>query len=269
MKLRTILTSAALALCLSVSANAKNATTVDIHYNDWAMPISGYLENGTTYVPLRRFFDLLGGSWITWDNTARSATVQGNASGTFYVDSRQAWYDGQSRTLTGASYLNNGTMYVPLRGISELLGCGISYDGKAGRVALTKETQTAPPVDQASLYWLSRIIHAESGAEPYQGKLAVGNVILNRVKSEQFPDNIYDVIFDRQNGVQFTPTANGMIYKEPSAESIRAAKACLSGVNVVDDCLYFFNPKTATKASWIIQNCDFYTSIGNHDFYTR
>ncbi len=268
MKLRTLITSAALTLSLSLSANAAAATEVTVHYNDWTMPIQGQLENGTTYVPLRRFFDLLGGSWITWDSQARSATIQGNVSGTFYSNSRQAWYDGQRRTLTGESYLSDGTLYVPLRGISELLDCDITYDAPQARVRLTADKQE-DTVDPDSIYWLSRIIHAESGGEPYEGKLAVGNVILNRVKSEQFPNSIYNVIFDRKHGVQFTPVANGTIYKTPSAESIQAAKDCLAGVNVVEDCLYFFNPQTATKASWIIKNCDFYASIGNHDFYSK
>ncbi len=267
MKLRTLIITAALTLCLSVSVGAKEATLVDVHYNDWAMPISGYLENGTTYVPVRRFFDLLGGSWVTWDNASRSATVHGNASGTFYQNSRQAELDGRSRTLTGTSYLSGGTLYVPLRGISEMLDCDISYDGKAKRVSLSKEKSSSAAVRQEDVYWLSRIIHAESGGEPYQGKLAVGNVILNRVADQQFPDSIYEVIFDRKYGVQFTPVANGTIYNTPSAESIRAAQACLAGTKVVEDCLYFFNPQTATKVSWIVENRKFYTSIGGHDFY--
>ena len=87
------------------------------------------------------------------------------------------------------------------------------------------------------------------------------------MKSPDFPSSIYGVIFDRKNGVQFTPVANGTIYNTPSAESIRAAKECLSGTSVVGSCLYFFNPKTATKADWIIRNCSYYASIGNHDFY--
>ncbi len=265
MKLRTLITTAALTLCLSISASAKDVTPVAVHYNDWDMPITGYLENGTTYVPLRRFFDLLGGSWVTWDNTERSATVRGNASGTFYLNSRKAEFAGQSRTLTGISYLSGGSMYVPLRGISELLDCDIAYDGKARRVTLS--TRGTEAVDENALYWLSSIIHAESGGESYEGKLAVGNVILNRVEDEAFPDSIYGVIFDRKYGVQFTPVANGTIYNTPSEESIRAAKECLTGRRVVGDCLYFFNPKTATNASWIVQNRDYYRTIGNHDFY--
>lgn len=274
MKSRILITALALTLCLSClgSASAGSAKDVDIFYNDWDMPVSGYLQNGTTYVPLRQFFTLLGGSWVTWNSAERSATVHGNASATFYSDSSLAWFDGSRQRLTGTSYIDRGTLYVPLRGIAEMLDCGIHYSRAMGRVTLTTDPNADTPagtVDSDSLYWLSRIIEAESGAEPYRGKLAVGNVILNRVESRDFPNSIYGVVFDRKNGVQFTPVANGTIYNTPSAESIRAAQACLTGTKVVDDCLYFFNPKTATKASWIIKNCTYYASIGNHDFYAK
>ena len=265
MKKRLLTATLTVALALASFCRVNAASTVDIHYNDWGMPVTGYLKDGTTYVPIRQFFNLLGGSWVTWDEADRSATVKGNASATFYLDSQTAWYNGTKQTLTGRSYAIDGTMHVPLRGLAGVLDCDISYSEALRRVTLSTNESPEPDID--SVYWLSRIIEAESGAEPYKGKLAVGNVILNRVKSPDFPNSIYGVIFDRKNGVQFTPVANGTIYNTPSAESIRAAKECLSGTSVVGSCLYFFNPKTATKADWIIRNCSYYASIGNHDFY--
>lgn len=265
MKLRVMIAALAVTAGLAAGSHAHAATAVDVHYNDWDMPVTGHLIDGTTYVPLRHFFNQLGGSWVTWNNETRSATVKGNASATFYLDSRTAWYNGTAQTLTGQSYAVNGTMYVPLRGLAGVLNCDISYSGPQQRVTLSTPKNTVEHDD--AVFWLSRIIEAESGAEPYKGKLAVGNVILNRVKSADFPNSIYGVIFDRKNGVQFTPVANGTIYNTPSAESIRAAKDCLAGTSAAGNCLYFFNPKTATKADWIIRNCTYFASIGNHDFY--
>lgn len=273
MKKRFLTAALTVALSLSAFGSANAATTVDVHYNDWDMPVTGYLKNGTTYVPIRQFFQLLGDSWVTWNASELSANVHGKANAAFYLGSRTAWIDSEKHLLPGRSYSQNGTFYVPLRGISEALDCEISYDSTLHRVTLTTEDhkQSEPSTGSSayndSVYWLSRIIEAESGAEPYRGKLAVGNVILNRVDSDDFPNSIYSVIFDRKNGTQFTPVANGTIYNTPSAESIRAAKECLAGTRVVGNCLYFFNPKTATKASWIIKNCKYYTSIGGHDFY--
>ena len=98
------------------------------------------------------------------------------------------------------------------------------------------------------------------------GKIAVGNVVLNRMRSGQFPNTIYGVIFDKKYGVQFAPTANGAIYKTPNADSIIAAKMCLEGYSLSSDILYFFNPKYAS-GSWITQNREYAFTIGNHVFY--
>ena len=114
---------------------------------------------------------------------------------------------------------------------------------------------------------MSRIIYAEAGAEPFLGQLAVGNVVLNRTRSEKFPDTIYGVIFDRKYGVQFTPTENGRIYCVPSEESILAAKACLEGYTVSDRILYFIYEEIATSF-WVPNNCTFVMGIGCHDFYS-
>lgn len=272
MKKRILTAALTVALSLTTVCSAKAATTIDVHYNNWDMPITGYLKDGTTYVPIRQFFQLLGGSWVTWNSAELSANVRGNANAAFYLGSRTAWIDSEKHQLPGRSYSQDGTFYVPLRGIAEALDCGVSYNSALQRVTLTTQSTgsqetTGSSAYKDSVYWLARIIQAESGAEPYRGKLAVGNVILNRVASTDFPNSIYGVIFDRKNGVQFTPVANGTIYNTPSAESIRAAEECLAGTRVVGNCLYFFNPKTATKASWIVQNCRYYTSIGDHDFY--
>lgn len=112
------------------------------------------------------------------------------------------------------------------------------------------------------VYMLAQIIYAEAKGEPYNGKIAVGNVILNRVKSEQFPDTIRGVIF--QNG-QFSPVSDGSIYNQPNETSLRAAKEVLNGKKVVgSDALYFYNPRTATDG-WIFSRPTI-TQIGNHRF---
>ena len=154
---------------------------------------------------------------------------------------------------------------------------GLAVDGIAG-----KQTQTAlnknnavsrgtsisrTSLIQDDLYWLARIIEAEAGAEPYKGKVAVGNVILNRVKSTEFPNTVYNVIFEYYQGIpQFSPVAEGTIYNTPSQESIQAAKDAASGSKPVGDATYFFNPDKAA-GSWIVKNKTYVTKIGGHSFY--
>lgn len=118
-----------------------------------------------------------------------------------------------------------------------------------------------------SLYWLSRIISAESKGESLYGKIAVGNVVLNRVREPDYPNTIYDVIFDDSSGVQFSPVANGTIENEPDDDSIAAAKLCLEGVSVSKNILYFLNPDVADNF-WIVNNRTYVTTIGNHEFYS-
>lgn len=117
------------------------------------------------------------------------------------------------------------------------------------------------------LYWLSRIIQAEAGAEPYKGKVAVGSVILNRVNSKEFPNTIYNVIFEYYGNIpQFSPVQDGTIYNTPSQDSINAAKDAINGVRPVGNSTYFFNPDKA-KGSWIVKSKTYVTRIGGHVFY--
>ena len=113
---------------------------------------------------------------------------------------------------------------------------------------------------------MSRVISAESRGEPLLGKLAVGTVVLNRVASEEFPDTIYDVIFDRKWGVQFAPVANGTIYDDPTEESVLAARLVLDGARAAGDSLYFLAPDL-TNNHWIMENQTHVTTIGCHWFY--
>jgi N-acetylmuramoyl-L-alanine amidase len=117
------------------------------------------------------------------------------------------------------------------------------------------------------IYWLARIIQAEAGGEPYQGKVAVGNVILNRVNSKEFPNTIYNVIFEYYGSIpQFSPVADGTIYNTPSQESINAAKDAINGIRPVGNSTYFFNPNKAA-GTWIVKNKTYVSRIGGHVFY--
>ncbi len=117
------------------------------------------------------------------------------------------------------------------------------------------------------IYWLSRIINSEAQGESYEGKVAVGNVIINRVNSPKFPNTIKGVVFDKQNGyTQFSPVIDGTIYNNPDAYSIKAAKDVLNGSRPVGDALYFLNPRKSTNF-WIVENREHIKTIGLHDFY--
>ena len=98
------------------------------------------------------------------------------------------------------------------------------------------------------------------------GQIAVGNVVLNRVASEEFPDSIPAVIFDRKHDVQFTPVANGTVFLTPTAQSVEAARRTLNGENTVGEALYFYAP-ALSQGVWINANRTYLMTIGCHRFY--
>lgn len=110
-----------------------------------------------------------------------------------------------------------------------------------------------PPQTDVNLYWLSRAVEAEAGGEPNAVKLAVANVILNRVHSSLYPDTVKGVIFQRVNGVYaFTSVQNGWIYHQPSAASTAAAREALYGHrNIVPLALVFYNNKQTSASNWV------------------
>ncbi len=120
--------------------------------------------------------------------------------------------------------------------------------------------------DYEDLYWLSRIISAEAKGESFTGQIGVGTVVLNRVKSGQFPNTVKGVVFDKKYGTQFTPVANGSIYSTPTESAVVAAKMCLDGYTLSGSVLYFLNPRISTS-SWIQNNRKYAFRVGNHDFY--
>ncbi|MDQ1145676.1 N-acetylmuramoyl-L-alanine amidase [Bacillus sp. SORGH_AS 510] len=109
---------------------------------------------------------------------------------------------------------------------------------------------------------LARLVRAEAEIEPYQGKVAVACVVLNRVESDKFPNTIKDVIY--QKG-QFQPVSNGEINKPADKDSINAVQEALKEKrNVAAGSLFFYNPAIATSR-WLDSRTTTLV-IGHHVF---
>ena len=224
-----------------------------------------------TYVPLRSFSELVGADSISWNARTATATVtKGSttvsvADGYYYIVASDRYF------YTVEPILNiSDRLFVPIRPLAKAFCLDLTWDGASRTVALTSTGKTLASAsefyDSDDLYWLSRIISAESAGESLYGQIAVGNVVLNRVAHRQFPNSIYGVIFDRVGGVQFTPVAIGTIYRAPTVSSVIAAKICLEGYSISSEILFFMNPRISTS-NWISKNRPFAFRIGNHDFY--
>lgn len=251
-----------LTMCLPVCAD-----TLTVN----GQSLDSYIENGITYTSVREFAELYEGYSVGWDNKAKIAIVKGSGLEA-YVYQGQPYTVANGRVLVrdGINRNKGGRVYAPVTELAEMLSAKVDWNPQTRSVTVTGGGQAIASADSfyssEDLYWLSRIISAESRGESFMGKCGVGNVVLNRAASSQFPDTVKEVVFDTKFGVQFSPISNGSIYNDPTADSVMAAKAVLDGFKKVDSALYFLNPRTATN-SWIINNRRFCTRIGNHDFY--
>lgn len=108
---------------------------------------------------------------------------------------------------------------------------------------------------------MANAVYGESRGEPYEGQVAVAAVILNRMKSQSFPNTISGVIF--QPGA-FTAVADGQIWLTPNAKAREAVEDAINGMDPSGGCLYYFNPETATS-KWIWTRTQIKT-IGKHIF---
>lgn len=139
---------------------------------------------------------------------------------------------------------------------------GLTADGVAGMKTLealgisTKKTTANNNVNL-----LARAISGEARGESYEGQVAVGAVILNRVNSSKFPNTLAGVIY--QSGA-FDSVKDGQINMEPTSTALKAAQDALSGWDPTGGCIYFFNPSTSTS-KWIWSR-PIVRTIGKHCF---
>lgn len=117
---------------------------------------------------------------------------------------------------------------------------------------------------EEDLFLLASIIHGEARGEPYEGQVAVGAVVLNRVASEDFPNTIAEVIYQRG---AFDAVADSQFYLTPNETALQAAQDALNGWDPTNGALYYWNPATATSR-WI-WSIPITTSIGRHVFGTK
>jgi spore germination cell wall hydrolase CwlJ-like protein len=165
-----------------------------------------------------------------------------------------------------APFVRNGKTYVPIQFITENFDMTAKWFEHSFTLHLIKEGYEVPlalryqrPYTDVDLIWLARIIQVETPSGSQYKKMAVANVVLNRVKSPRFPNTIKEVIFSPN---QFPPaTRESFLTLEPSKESFIAAKRALEGNNPIEGCLFFNNRPFAGKKD------DFYKKIEGDYFY--
>lgn len=276
-----------LTVCLLAGTALANEKQSSIEYTEIPLYVGGTnVGNGmkieaTTYVGIRAFCDLVSDKTaeISWNGETQTVTV--NTNGLHLTATAGGNIVANDTTIVPVRQIINlnGTVIVPIRDIAGVFDVEVLWNNANWSIDLDLTNLRYGPSDDViigsgssisytedDLYWLSRIISAEAKNQPIEGMIGVGNVILNRVASSDFPNTIYDVIFDDQYGVQFSPTSNGTIYDTPTDKAIEAALMCFEGQNTVGESLYFLNPSVSDD-SWFRNNLTFVTTIQDHDFY--
>ncbi len=145
---------------------------------------------------------------------------------------------------------------------------GLTVDGIAGPATLkamginsSSGTSNSSTSNSSNVNLLSRLIYGEARGEPYSGQVAVGAVVMNRVKSSSFPNTISGVIY--QSGA-FDAVSDGQINLNPDSTAKKAAQDALNGWDPSYGAIYYFNPSTATN-KWIWSRPATVT-IGRHRF---
>ena len=267
--LSLLLTAITISIPMAIYTPVRAAASPAVYADGWEYPGIVTLREGRAYVSLREFATYMDNAVVTWQEEEMWSIAKTDAlevyaweNGSYLVaNGRYLW-------CPGKTYTENGIMMVPLTALARAFGFDHTWENNTVYLERHKGAIEAGETyyDADEVWWLAKIIHAEAQGEPFRGKIAVGEVILNRVASDEFPDTIYSVIFDDEHGVQFTPTVNGAIDAEPGIDSIIAAKLVLDGARVGKELLYFLNPAIAQNF-WIPQNRIYCMTIGSHDFY--
>ena len=148
---------------------------------------------------------------------------------------------------------------------------GLQVDGIAGKKTLeamgifnssnSSNSNSSVSTNSNDLNLLARVIYGEARGEPYTGQVAIGAVVLNRVRNSSFPNTIAGVVY--QSGA-FDAVSDGQINLTPNSTAKKAAQDALNGWDPTYGAIYYFNPKTATN-KWIWSR-PMTVTIGNHRF---
>lgn len=142
---------------------------------------------------------------------------------------------------------------------------GLTVDGIAGAKTLAamgiSSSGSTSSYSASDVNLLAKLIYGEARGESYVGQVAVGAVVMNRIRSSSFPNTMAGVIYQ---SYAFTAVADGQINLTPDANAKKAAQDAMNGWDPTYGAIYYYNPRTATS-QWIFSRKTTVT-IGNHVF---
>lgn len=267
-----------LALCLlcpglAAAADGGVAQSVPV-YIDGLLSARAYVSGQAVFLPPEAVCAAarLSMSWSE-DNGTLTLSVPG-AVLTGHKDDGYFEADGRYIYAPDGWLVKGDVLYLPSDAVERLFGVKINVSEKRDRLELSTDKLAVISgganyyelnYDAELLYWLPQIINAEAKFEPLAGQIGVGNVVMNRLRSPDFPDTIFEVIYDTEHTVQFEPISTGGIFQEPTEQATIAAYLCLEGYSTVGGSLYFVNPEFGS--GWFDSSLELVETIGHHNFY--
>lgn len=177
---------------------------------------------------------------------------KGSVDGVFGAGTRSAVISFQKKNgLTADGVVGKSTY--------KALGMTNSYEILAGQAS--SNSGNVNGFSSSEIYLLAKTIYAEGRGEPYTGQVAIGAVVLNRVRNSAFPNTISGVVYQKH---AFTAVTDGQINLTPNETAMKAAKDAINGWDPTGGALYYYNPAVATS-SWIFSRPTV-TVIGKHVF---
>jgi len=279
----TVICLSSVFCCEASNLSEQIFVTVKVNDKHIKMDTQPYIKDNRTYVSVRFVAEALG-SRVDWIAEQRKVIISKKedlvetVSSSVYADqnktiqlvigSKELIAYGENKQMDVVPEIVDGRTMLPIRFVSENLDCDVKWDELTYCVSINKEGVDTPEelIDNKwytdeDLMWLARIIQVEVGGLSVNGRVGVANVVINRVKSPEFPNNVHDVIF--ASG-QFPP-ANKAGFKElvPRKECFIAAKMALNGINNVENCLFFNHvPFKSTRIT-------LYERIDGEYFYSK
>ncbi len=259
-----------MSLLMTLQATFAYTFPVLVKVNDTYVKADGiFVEDGIYYGPARQLANSLR-AVTEWEESVRSAhfirfgqrLIVKNDRILMYSDDKYIGVD-----LTVKALWRNGRIYLPIDYFVKFFGATVSYNERLhtfeiidSSVNLTEDVHLIAKENSENALWLARIISLEARGNSLYKHLAVAGVVMNRVKSERFPNTVYDVI--KSKG-QFPPAYyKGFDDIVPNETAVTAAIHAVNGENVIEDCLYF----NLKPFKWKPKK-DFYKEIEGDYFY--
>lgn len=246
-----------LLLLIGGSVFAGNEVTVVVNgqpiVNDSLIIING----NQPYVSVSEISSKFGAQ-VTWLDVAELAVVNYEEKYiSFSADEKEMTINNEITEMEGPSVIFNNRIYAPLKSMMDIFPAEYEYDEmtitlkiNSERIVIEEAEKITLNYTEEDVMWLARIVEVEGRGSSLEKRLAVANVVLNRVASPSFPATIFEVIFQAGKAIQFPPAHKESFYTlVPTYTSIVAAKKALHGDNNIETCLYFNNRPFKNKST--------------------